>query len=564
MNKLPQEIIDNIVFFLPDGPERERVQRERRPYRAPYATISHSFCRAVERGSFESIEITSDDLQTFENYFSPPRQVALRALFFSVTLPVIDPIQARRFERPAETEAASQIFSRDVKRLFQILSKFRLQGLRLCLIEVAHAPASTKKAEFGAEDEDDIQLYRYLRTRLKLNNADELPRLHGISHLFTVAGQRMLAPAVPLDLAARVEGLQVLDINLDAFEVRYPGFLRDTRKALADSFNIRSRETSTVFEARIDLSLDGGAAVQTKPMPCLTYPEGYDLLGASLRHWSQRLNDFRVHGVFDESLFWPHAQEHTVSRPEWPHLEIFNTRLERHTPSGWWYFMPKDNASYGTRPRDPAMDPDDQPPESNNVVGSEMDVEQDDLDMQDYWDMQEDLEMQDDWDIQDNSDVQEISDDFLDEEDEWNVYNGQYADDADKRVRNVPNEETMQPLFKAWAKALGNMRSLREARLCFRVEIDLSDSDDEDEEEDLCMVDWEVIYEAPDFKEPFLLWWGELNDRERSSRRLIFHNTKGWRPGKRTMDLLQRVGESNCPGTEMVVMVVDAYDNIIR
>lgn len=89
MNKLPQEIIDNIVFFLPDGPERERVQRESIPYRAPYATISNSFCRAVERGTFESIVINSDDLQTFENYFSPSRQVALRALFFDVTLPAL-------------------------------------------------------------------------------------------------------------------------------------------------------------------------------------------------------------------------------------------------------------------------------------------------------------------------------------------------------------------------------------------------------------------------------------------------------------------------------------------
>ncbi|KAI4598726.1 hypothetical protein KJ359_002618 [Pestalotiopsis sp. 9143b] len=545
MNKLPQEIIDNIVSFLPDGPDQEQVLGDRRPYRAPYATISNSFCRAVERRSFEHIEITSDDLQAFEQYLSPPRQPGLRALFFSVTLPAIDQTQARRFERPAETEAASQVFSRDVKRLFQVLSSLQcLRGLRLCIMGVAHAPASTKKGVFGAEDEDDLRQYRCLRTRLNLTNANELHRIRGISELSFGVWQRLLAPAVQLDLAARVEGLQVLGMRLDAFEMRYPGFLRDSRKYLADSFNIRSRETSTVFEARIDLSLDGGAAVQTKPMPCLTYPEGYDLLGASLRHWSQRLNNFRAHGVFDESLFWPHAQEDAASTPEWPRLEVFNVHLERHTPSGWWCFMPKGNTAYGTHPRDPATDPNDQPPESYQVVGSEMDVEQDD------WDMQ-------DWDMQD------IPDAFIDEEEEWNVYNGQYAEDADKCVRNVPNEETMQPLFEAWAKALGNMRSLRQARLCFRIETDLSDSDDEDEK-DLCMVDWEVVYEAPDFADIYRLWWGELNDRERSSRRLIFHNTKGWRPDKGTMDILQRVGESSYPGTEMMAFVVDAYDNIIR
>ena len=87
MNRLPQEIIDCIVFFLPGGPDAERVHYpEIQPTRAQYATISSNFHAAIERSTFNSLRITSDELETFAQYLKPCRQGFLRILAYNILL----------------------------------------------------------------------------------------------------------------------------------------------------------------------------------------------------------------------------------------------------------------------------------------------------------------------------------------------------------------------------------------------------------------------------------------------------------------------------------------------
>lgn len=116
-------------------------------------------------------------------------------------------------------------------------------------------------------------------------------------------------------------------------------------------------------------------------------------------------------------------------------------------------------------------------------------------------------------------------------------------------TRNFPNEDTMQPLLEGWAKSLRSMPSLQRATLAFKVEIPGSDGT-------LCWDNWEVIYESPESTSSYR-WERKLEAGERSSRRLTFHNTNGWRPNRNTMDLLQRVGEDSYPGTKLVVLAVN-------
>jgi len=318
-------------------------------------------------------------------------------------------------------------------------------------------------------------------------------------------------------------GLVTLDLVLSGFEVRYPGLLREDRCRLATMLKLRLEEAKTISGATLDMSLDGGAINQMLPMPNLTYPSEYDLLGSSLSIWSQRLTKLYIKGVLDEALFWPHASETATSPPEWLNLEKLDVHLERHTPSGWWYFMPKGKPKYGTPPRNPAEDPNDLPlPFTDNPA-----------DGADPFDKED----EDNWDFQRTDD----------------------APEEDLLTRNVPNEDTMQPLFEGWAKALRSMPSLRQARLAFEVEIPNSKTNDE---EDLNTEDWEVIYQSPDFHNP--RWERELGAGERSSRRLIFHNTCGWRPNKATMDLLRCVGEESHPGTKVVVLAINEWNKILR
>ncbi|KAK6067053.1 hypothetical protein SCUP234_11769, partial [Seiridium cupressi] len=306
MRKLPQEIIDRIVSFLPGWTP------EKQPSRAPYACISNRFRYAVERGSFRSLRISSGELQDLVLKLPPHGRSFLRELFFSVELSQVDGASAKRFERPAETASASRQFSLQIKELFNALHKLDgIAGLRLYLSNVTQPAAS-------AEDEP------------------ALPRLDCVSHLTFSNWQRKPCPSVYLDIAARLAGLGKLDLFLDGFEMRFPGRLRDDRKSLALALETRSEETQTISHATLDMSLDSGAILQTLPMPDNKYPLEYDALSSSLRTWSQRLVHFSVRGVVDESLFWPHTQDNAAAAPpEWQRMESFDVQLERHTPSGW-------------------------------------------------------------------------------------------------------------------------------------------------------------------------------------------------------------------------------------
>lgn len=534
MNRLPQEVIDRIVFFLPGGPDAERVHYpEIQPTRAQYATISSKFHAAIERSTFNSLSIKNDELETFARYLKPSRQSLLRNLLYTILLPAIDPALSERFERPSETEAMSKLFSHYVKDLFDTLHQLNgLSGISLCFQDVSHPYrrdmsskilTDSEILEVLAFDENEgLGISRHMRSRIKILDFEALPQLTCISHLSCGGWERTPAPSISVDFAARMPGLASLRLSAASAEVRYPGLLREDRLSLAVMLKLRSDETKTVSEARLDMSVDGGAIHQMLPMPNLTYPMGYDPLGSSLRIWSQRLTTFRLGGVIDETLFWPHALETATTRLdlEWPNLEHFRVFPERHTPSGWWYFMPKGNLNYGTPPRNPAEDPDDLP--------------------QSFTDSPTDGADPFDWEEEENWDCQRID-----------------LPRSQLLTRTVPNEDTMQPLVEGWAKALQRMPSLRHATLSFGI-VTPVDGDEEDQS----MEDWAVIYESPDFSNS--VWWANMRGEERSSRRLIFHNTAGWRPNNDTMDLLRRIGEDSHPGTILVVLAVDECDEIIR
>lgn len=518
MNRLPQEIIDRIVYFLPGGPDAERVRYpEIQPTRAQYASISSKFRAAIERNTFCDLRIKSDELETFAQYLKPCRQGFLRTLLYTILLPAIDPALSERFERPSETEALSKLFSHHMKDFFHTLHRLNgLSGICLCFQDVAHPYERNVNETLVSEYEDGLGYYRHLRSRINLLDPEALPQLKCISTLEVGGWQRESAPSIHIDLAARMPGLMNLRLGIESSEVRYPGLVREDRHSLATMLKLRSEDMKTVSDARLDMSMDGGASNQMLPMPNLTYPMGYDLLGSSVRTWSQRLTTFWLSGVIDETFFWPHALETEATSLEWRNLKHFRVCPERHTPSGWWYFMPKSNPNYGTPPRNPAEDPDDLPQlfTDNPTDGA------------DPFDREE--------------------------EKNWNCQR-YHLPRAQLLRRTVPNEDTMQPLVEGWAKALQCMPSLQHARLSFGMLTPFG-GDEEDDEDDRSMEDyWEIIYESPDF---YNHNW-KLGDGEQSSRRLIFHGTRGWRPNNDIMELLQRIGEDSHSGTKLVVLDIN-------
>lgn len=119
---------------------------------------------------------------------------------------------------------------------------------------------------------------------------------------------------------------------------------------------------------------------------------------------------------------------------------------------------------------------------------------------------------------------------------------------------HVPQDATLQPMLYTWARALTRMPSLEEARLMFDIDFCLNAYETQHLER-------EVIYKAPTNNKGgrFL-----LDPEERNCRRLIFHNTRYWRPEEKTMDLLLSVGSKAWPGTRMLVLTPSDHGNTER
>ncbi|KAL7627081.1 hypothetical protein AAE478_003857 [Parahypoxylon ruwenzoriense] len=129
--------------------------------------------------------------------------------------------------------------------------------------------------------------------------------------------------------------------------------------------------------------------------------------------------------------------------------------------------------------------------------------------------------------------------------------------------RNVPCEDTMQPLFESWAKALGCMPVLEQATICFNVELD-----------DSCPINlnrtsvetWMIGFQAP-YTRPRpakSTWADDVAAEDSHSPKLMFQNTGGWRPWKSTMDRLRTMEKSRFPDGKMVDFETDAFDNVTR
>ncbi|OTB20086.1 hypothetical protein K445DRAFT_156323 [Daldinia sp. EC12] len=117
--------------------------------------------------------------------------------------------------------------------------------------------------------------------------------------------------------------------------------------------------------------------------------------------------------------------------------------------------------------------------------------------------------------------------------------------------RNVPCEDTMGPLFEAWAKALECMPALKQASIGFQVVRQSRFGYPHS-------YPWSVILQAPDATPSSSLgpWTKNLKPYLHNSK-LIFQATLGWRPERPTMRKLQATLNSRFPDRKMVELEVD-------
>ncbi|KAI1144149.1 hypothetical protein F5Y05DRAFT_18937 [Hypoxylon sp. FL0543] len=139
---------------------------------------------------------------------------------------------------------------------------------------------------------------------------------------------------------------------------------------------------------------------------------------------------------------------------------------------------------------------------------------------------------------------------------------------SERGPRDVPSEETMQPLFESWAKALESMPILEHASIRFLVELETPALDYVSQ---TSAETWAVGFHAPGIpRGPRKYGWewtglGENHEADYSqSPRLVFRSVDGWRPQRAVMDKLHALGVDRFLSRNMVDLEVDMFGNVIE
>ncbi|KAI0387718.1 hypothetical protein F5Y04DRAFT_10263 [Hypomontagnella monticulosa] len=127
------------------------------------------------------------------------------------------------------------------------------------------------------------------------------------------------------------------------------------------------------------------------------------------------------------------------------------------------------------------------------------------------------------------------------------------------KFHSIPNDDTLQPLFESWAKALECMPALEIATILFRVEIE-----EREIASDMRVEDWMVSFQAPNIvldprQHPYER---NLSAGELSSSRLIFRNVGSWRPRKSIMSRLYRMRKNRFPDVDAIDLAVNMFEEV--
>ncbi|KAI1501838.1 hypothetical protein F5X99DRAFT_381160 [Biscogniauxia marginata] len=345
MDSLPQELVDHIVSFLP-----KKIWEFSSPGKTPrlpgYSILSRRFQKAIESRTFETLAIRSDnhELRQFVAIQNPLRRTYLRHFYYCIDLPPCKSALFQRFKDPAEQEANNQAFTIAIWQLFRILqTKDHTKDISLFIYDIVSPTDQKLRSSLGYR--------RYERSRIRLlMEPEKLQLLPKVSRLAFAPTTHPVLPRICIDIATRLPDLKTLDMNIDAQELLYPGLPRQDRHTLAEAITEHSGQLKKLVNVFIAFGPLGGPCNQFLSMPDLLYPLQHDPLGVALRRWSGNIEYLDLKGTFDGTLFWPHSSESAEDHRESPvraKLKKIYVSLEKHTPSGWWYFMPENANDYG-------------------------------------------------------------------------------------------------------------------------------------------------------------------------------------------------------------------------
>lgn len=362
MDNLPQELINRMVYYLEryEGQSQLPVlqQQSREPSKfPPYATLSTPWKEAVERITFHSLRIKTDELGHFKAIVTGDRCKYLTNLSYTILLPEYSEEACSRVESDVEKRLNDESFSRGIYSLFCILKAWENDGVQTALrLELPYRNAfsptdlrldnkSQLKLEIAMRKRGkDIFERRFERSFLRLLQPGLLPKLRNLQYL-NIRGNspRKLAPSIGPDLAASLLNLKDISWEFGDCDNQPASVRSDNRVAFAEALKptrLRQRPTAEIIfyhEIPFDERFTGPSLI----------PSGfsYDPFSAGLRSFSQHLTALTLSAHLDSTLFWPSDNETKAVAPIWPFLQTFDVTFNMVAPSGQWYFT-------GPRPAD--------------------------------------------------------------------------------------------------------------------------------------------------------------------------------------------------------------------
>jgi hypothetical protein len=392
MDKLPQELINRIVWFAERYPDQEKwssargqsFQPDSLPSQFPrLAILNRTWKEAVETITFHHLCVESSDLESLQSVVTGNRRNCLSWINIRVELPTYSEEAYKHKESRLDRHANNESFTKTISDLFAVLRTWEDDGVkkgsRLRIVG-AYSPTDFREVDelqIELGDYRDIQSARWAESHLRLVQPENLPTLSKVQHLtIENCGGRRFAPSVAPDLEAALPELRTVDWEFRDCEAGSDaGSDQDSLDSDYDTERESEISSKARGEARAEFanklssthsrSLNSANIVfyhctpsdQRYTVPSIV-PEGYtyDPFSSSIRTFSQCLTTLTLSAHADPTLFWPSDED--AIPPSWPHLKSLNITFDMVAPSGKWYF---------TGPT-PAYDSDDDP--VRGIIGS--------------------------------------------------------------------------------------------------------------------------------------------------------------------------------------------------
>jgi hypothetical protein len=312
MERLPQEVVARIAEYLPKRHEGKQI-------RAALATLSSQWQYAIERFTFKSLHITSDDLEDFYAAFAShsTRRSFLRDLHLDIILPQHSDDDSADYETAAVRAANNDVFSRHVSALLQDLSQWPAGGGKLNLV-------------IGTDPTRKVESYSCIRLSGTLPAA--VPR---VTSFYAHTGPRYLDPASQIALTAAFPNLERISWPFE--DPAY--FLALRRQQMQEAAAaLASFQPPSMCNA-LNINISSPWYPHKERLPNLNSGDSSfcGSLCAMLGRSNIQYLDYS--GPIDPTLFWPQEAPETDEAPSsWTCMQDVEVRFGLGSLAGQWFF----------------------------------------------------------------------------------------------------------------------------------------------------------------------------------------------------------------------------------